>query len=300
MVQQSCSPVQGTTLSHSPVQGTTVVTHTTNSRTSIVLGSEQTNTNDSQTETTPNSIKSDTLLTTKETHDYNMKQNITQYAKETLLRKMKFQPTKSNFVQSMIMRIVKLGNNNEIPNTINIKDQKWSGILCGAITACRHNAQTLAKKKNHKDNKRSNQILDSFPGTVLMMEKENTNSKNKKSFQTISNIFTPSNEALALLFVYNNYDLWLNTTEGTRKRKNFTDSKSGNEEVWSTQGYILYKYVLSKIEKRRKEQQSKDLEIELLKTYQQQNGKHTPPQDDEDEESKKKQRGKEQCDMIEY
>eukprot|EP00536_Pseudo-nitzschia_multiseries_P002836 jgi/Psemu1/6391/gm1.6391_g len=211
---------------------------------------------------------------------------------------MKVLPTKANFIQSTIVRIVNLGNNNEIPNTINMKNQKWSGILCQTITMCRHNAQTLARK-NYEDNKRSNQIPDSFPGTVLITENKNTNSENRKSFRTtISNIFILSHEAFALLFLYNDYNLWLNTTKGTRKRKTLTESKSGNREGWSTQGRILYKCVLSEIEKRRKERHPKDLEIELLKTYQQQNGKHTP-QDDEDRESKKEQRRKEQCDMIE-
>eukprot|EP00536_Pseudo-nitzschia_multiseries_P012555 jgi/Psemu1/32421/gm1.32421_g len=96
----------------------------------------------------------------------------------------------------------------------------------------------------------------------------------RKSFQiTLSNIFTPSDDTFALLFLYNDYDLWLNTTKGMR-------------------------YILNEVEKRRKEQQSKDLEIELLKMYQQQNGKHTT-QDDEDNTSEKEQRQKDQCDMIE-
>eukprot|EP00536_Pseudo-nitzschia_multiseries_P018081 jgi/Psemu1/54060/gm1.54060_g len=77
-------------------------------------------------------------------------------------------------------------------------------------------------------------------------------------------------------------------------------NKADDKEGWSTEGQILYRYVLNEIEKRRKEQQLKDLEIELLKTYQQQDGKHTT-QDDEDKESKRERRQKEmeQCDLIE-
>eukprot|EP00536_Pseudo-nitzschia_multiseries_P004185 jgi/Psemu1/9438/gm1.9438_g len=91
---------------------------------------------------------------------------------------------------------------------------------------------------------------------------------------------------ICIAFLYNDYRSWLNTTKSVRLRKKFTDSKSGNKEGWSTQGPILYKYVVI-------------LEIELIKTYQQQNGKHTL-QDDKDKESKKEeQRQKEQeCDMI--
>eukprot|EP00536_Pseudo-nitzschia_multiseries_P019305 jgi/Psemu1/59985/gm1.59985_g len=72
------------------------------------------------------------------------------------------------------MRIVKLGNNNEIPNTIDIKDQTWGGIFCQTITRCRHNAQTLVRKK-YKDNERNKQIPDSFPGMVLITETGNVN-----------------------------------------------------------------------------------------------------------------------------
>eukprot|EP00536_Pseudo-nitzschia_multiseries_P007793 jgi/Psemu1/18761/gm1.18761_g len=249
--------------SHSPVQGTTIVTHTTNSPTSSVSGSEQTSTNDSQTDTTINSINSNTLLTTKQNktkqnnnnnNNNNMERNITWYMKETTFRKMKLPPSKQVFTMN---------------------DQNWSGIFCQTITMCRHNAQTLARK-NYKDFKR-------------------------KSFQTtISNIFNPSNEAFALLFLYNNCNLWLNTKKGTRKRKKFTDSKSCKRVGWSTQGRIVYKYVLSEIEKQWEKHQLKDLEIELLKTYQQQNGKHTT-RDDKDKKSQKEQRWKEmkQCGMIE-
>ena len=69
-------------------------------------------------------------------------------SKEKAFRKFKF-PPEITFVKATIFKIVKLTNNNEIPNTIDIKDQKWSGIYCRAVTACRHNAQTLARK-NYK------------------------------------------------------------------------------------------------------------------------------------------------------
>eukprot|EP00536_Pseudo-nitzschia_multiseries_P009226 jgi/Psemu1/22644/gm1.22644_g len=170
---------------------------------------------------------------------------------------MKFPPPEPVFVQqSMIMRIVKLGNNNEIPNMINVKDQKWSGILCQTrITMCRHNnAQTLARK-NYK------------------VSPKQTDFKRKSFRTTVSNIFTPSDEAFVLLLLYNDHGSWLNTTKGTRKRKKFTDSKE--------------------------EQQSKDLEIELLKKYQQQNGNHTQWDIDEDEERRKEKRRKQQSSTIE-
>eukprot|EP00536_Pseudo-nitzschia_multiseries_P000204 jgi/Psemu1/463/gm1.463_g len=62
---------------------------------------------------------------------------------------------------------------------MNVHAPKWTGSFCRAITtSCRHNAQTLARK-SYKDDKRNKQIPDSSPGTVLIMENENLNSKNK-------------------------------------------------------------------------------------------------------------------------
>ena len=75
-----------------------------------------------------------------------------------------------------------------------------------------------------------------------------TDFKRKSVRMTISNIFTPSDEAFALLFLYNDYDSWINTTKGTRLRKKFTDGKSGNKEGWSNEGQDLYEYLVSELE----------------------------------------------------
>eukprot|EP00536_Pseudo-nitzschia_multiseries_P016729 jgi/Psemu1/47510/gm1.47510_g len=82
-----------------------------------------------------------------------------------------------------------------------------------------------------------------------------TDFKRKSVRMTVSNIFTPSNEAFALLFLYNDYDSWLNTTKGTRLKKNSLTSK--------------------------------ELETELLKMYQKQNGNCKQQDKEEDEEEKK-------------
>eukprot|EP00536_Pseudo-nitzschia_multiseries_P002516 jgi/Psemu1/5720/gm1.5720_g len=170
--------------SYSPVQGTTVVAHTSNNPTSSASGSEQTNTNDSQTDTTPNSINSNTQLTTKQTNDNNMKQNITWYVKETSFRRMKLPPPEPAVVQSMIVRIVKLGNNNEVPKTMNVHALKWTGIFCKAITTCMHGAQTLlVARKKYNDNKRNNQTPDNFPTTVLITDTRSVNSENRYQLQ---------------------------------------------------------------------------------------------------------------------
>eukprot|EP00536_Pseudo-nitzschia_multiseries_P008646 jgi/Psemu1/20956/gm1.20956_g len=207
-----------------------------------------------------------------------MKQNITWYVKETMFRKIKF-PPELVFVQLMIERIVKLGKKNGIPKTM-----KMSMIKSGVEFSAKQSLQVgtmlkLLPGKTTKvrtgnimvaNDKRNNWIPDNFPATVLITDTRNMNSENRKAFQaTISYIFTPSNEAFALFFLYNDYDLWLNATKGTGRERNSLT-----------------------------EQQSSNLEMELLKTYQPQNGNHTP-QDVEEEESEKEQRWKEQCNMIE-
>ena len=132
----------------SPVTGRTFVTNNTNSPNSSVSGSDLTNTNDSQTYTTTNSSNRNILQTTKQYDNDNLENNIVKHVKEKAFRKFKF-PPEITFVKATIFNIVKQANNNEIPNTIDIKDQKWSGIYCRAVTACRHNAQTLGRK-NYK------------------------------------------------------------------------------------------------------------------------------------------------------
>ena len=132
----------------SPVTGKTIVTNNTNSPHSSVSGSDQTNTNNSQTDRTPYSSNSNILQQTKDSNNNNLENNIVKHVKEKAFRKFKF-PPENTFMKATIFKIVKRANNNEIPNMIDTKDQKWSGIYCRAVTACRHNAQTLARK-NYK------------------------------------------------------------------------------------------------------------------------------------------------------
>eukprot|EP00536_Pseudo-nitzschia_multiseries_P009772 jgi/Psemu1/24223/gm1.24223_g len=80
------------------------------------------------------------------------------------------------------------------------------------------------------------------------MHKPSIKTDEKKSI--LDNIFIPSDEAFALKSLHSDYNLWINTTQGQRKRKTFTDSESGNgEEGWSAQGQILYKNVLDEVKK---------------------------------------------------
>eukprot|EP00536_Pseudo-nitzschia_multiseries_P002339 jgi/Psemu1/5315/gm1.5315_g len=170
-------------------------------------------------------------------------------------------------------------------------------------------SEFIAEQKNYKDDKRNNQIPDSFPGTVLITDTQDLNSENRyqlhkdyrrknspefkyfmkrileavspkqtdfkrKSVRmTVGNIFTPSNEAFALLFLYNDYNSWLNTTKGT-----------------SNEGQDLYEYLVSELEERREEQQLKELETEILKMYQKQNDNRKQQDKEEDEEGKQRKR----------
>eukprot|EP00536_Pseudo-nitzschia_multiseries_P010990 jgi/Psemu1/27558/gm1.27558_g len=96
----------------------------------------------------------------------------------------------------------------------------------------------------------------------------------KQRFRQMKFPITPE-QAFVLLFLYNDYKLWLNTINGTRIRKKFTDSKSGIKEGWSEEGQDLYGY------------------IELLKTYQQQTGydiQRRQREEDKTNENKRKQK----------
>eukprot|EP00536_Pseudo-nitzschia_multiseries_P013775 jgi/Psemu1/36367/gm1.36367_g len=155
--------------------------------------------------------------------------------------------------------------------------------------------------KLHEDYQRKNtpEFKYFFKRILGAVSSKQTDFKRKSLQTTISNIFTSSYEAFALLFLYNDYKSWLNTIKGTRKRKKLTDSKSRIKEGWSEEGQELHAYVKSEREKQRKEQQTKDLEIELLlKIYEQQNGYQTQ-QHKEDKDNRKKKRHKQKYDMME-
>eukprot|EP00536_Pseudo-nitzschia_multiseries_P018930 jgi/Psemu1/58071/gm1.58071_g len=64
------------------------------------------------------------------------------------------------------------------------------------------------------------------------------------------NIFTSSDEAFALLFLYNDYKSWLNTTKGTRNDK----------------GQELYTYVKNKEDKENRKEQRQEQKYDMMKT----------------------------------
>eukprot|EP00536_Pseudo-nitzschia_multiseries_P009471 jgi/Psemu1/23270/gm1.23270_g len=131
---------------------------------------------------------------------------------------------------------------------------------------------------------RTSKISTNYTKTINEKIHLNSNASSKELLE--HNIITSSDEVFVLPFLYNDYNSWLNTTKGTRKRKTFTDCKSGKKEGHSDTGQEFYTYY------------TKDLEIEVLKAYQQQNGNHTQ-RDKEDKENRKEQRQKQKYDMIE-
>ena len=95
----------------------------------------------------------------------------------------------------------------------------------------------------------------------------------KKSTKRISEIFTPSDEAYALLVLHNELELWthqikMKTTEGKsgrqlRGKKTFTDCNGG--VGWNREGIRLMAKVMTQIRLRR--EQSISLENKMMKKW---------------------------------
>lgn len=129
--------------------------------------------------------------------------------------------------------------------------------------------------------------------------------REKKCIHTISNIFPSSDEAFALLVLYNESHRWKvdakkkiqnkrvfgeieNTTatqqvdetqqnkkgnESPKKRKRFTDAQSGSREGWSIEGRKLYQDLCIKIDDLRKSQCTGErVEEKLRKKFGKENG----------------------------
>ena len=101
---------------------------------------------------------------------------------------------------------------------------------------------------------------------VAAISPKTTNFKRGQTRIQISKIFTVSDEAFALLFLFNEYDGWkariqnsldyesYDTSDSedikkTRMKKRFTDSKIGSREGWSYEGRKLYLFLFKEVEK---------------------------------------------------
>ena len=105
--------------------------------------------------------------------------------------------------------------------------------------------------------------------------------ENKKSILLISDIYTTSDEAFALLVLYNEAHVWKQqydfearrsndtTTNGNTKRKapryakRFCDARSGNKQGWSEEGQNVFNALCREVDRRRAEPASKDLEEKI-------------------------------------
>ena len=97
-----------------------------------------------------------------------------------------------------------------------------------------------------------------------------TNFRTRKKKNLISEIFTTSDEAFALLVLYNELHVWKHQkvliSQGMKgralvKEKRFCDARSGKKEAWSKQGMIVYTRILLEVDQQQRE--SKQFEEEL-------------------------------------
>ena len=112
-----------------------------------------------------------------------------------------------------------------------------------------------------------------FLGLLAKVNAQRTKFKTLKSNKLISEIFTPSDEAFALLVLENEYEGW---EEQYRKKKQglkgkelfikkkFCDGRSGNKDGWTTKGLRSYTLLVEEVTIRRR--QTKEFE-EKLRTY---------------------------------
>ena len=86
----------------------------------------------------------------------------------------------------------------------------------------------------------------------------------------ISEVFTASDEAFALMVLFNEHGVWVDQREMAKEgkkgnalhlAKRFCDGKSGNKDGWSRVGLGVYKQLLKEVIERRNE--TKDFEEQL-------------------------------------
>ena len=99
-----------------------------------------------------------------------------------------------------------------------------------------------------------------------------TKFKTHKHEKKLSEIFTPSDEAFALVMLLNEYNCWMNpdrtnTKNGKKKRKKFTDPSSGKKMGYSLEGRKLYAVLVREITKRRATEASQALEELVLQEF---------------------------------
>ena len=107
-----------------------------------------------------------------------------------------------------------------------------------------------------------------FDRIMSRIRPRDTKYKDRKTKEPLSAIFTPSDEAFALLIIYNEIDRWenipdpvsLETTEVTKKRKwkntvekKFCSATRGSTDGWKVEGKKLYYALVENIQRLRKD-----------------------------------------------
>ena len=117
--------------------------------------------------------------------------------------------------------------------------------------------------------------------------------KKKVYRNKLSEFCSVSDEAFALVLLFNEYSSWTTPTDRVnkqRKRKRFTDSASGRKEGWSIEGRTLFCNICVEIRKRREEAVSKDVENELRQAFVEEGGRNS--EENEERENRRAQRRK--------
>ena len=91
-----------------------------------------------------------------------------------------------------------------------------------------------------------------------------TNFDEVKAHTGVSDIFTVSDEAFALVILLNEYHCW--DKEG-HAEKRFVSARSGNKQGWSVTGLNAYTAFCLEVRKRRAEDGSKKLEKMMMSEY---------------------------------
>ena len=85
----------------------------------------------------------------KNQHETVMKNNLVTYVKERFFKYTKF-PVEEKVLDAIIeVNLETTFGTDPVPDSLETSAARWGGTINGAITACRHNAQTLARK-NYK------------------------------------------------------------------------------------------------------------------------------------------------------
>ena len=130
-------------------------------------------------------------------------------------------------------------------------------------------------KEYRKDCKNS-EVLWFFENILAAINPAVTNFRSKKYKEPISQIFSVSDEAYALLIVENEYERWKDQIKAGKDgkksfmRKKYVDYKSGKkgDSSWSLRGRKLFTYLCKTVDELRKSDETgKQFEENLMKHY---------------------------------